>query len=169
MKAYTDPLKVVADIIQMQLNLKAGRVMVYNQQFNIPKDEHLFIVVREDDSTVFATSTTNKMNKEGEYEETNDALIRSTVSVDVMSANDEAKNRRFEVILALNSNYSQQMQELNTVRIAQLPTGFVNASELEASQMLNRFSISFNMMYKKQISHTVNYFDTFKTQVTGNK
>lgn len=169
MTNYSEPLKVIADIIQTKMKLAAGRVMLYNQNYDIPKDDAIFIMVGEEDSYVFATSTNTGLNKDGVYEEINDAMIRSTVIIDVLSAGPEARERKHEIILALNSIYSQQMQEQNTMRIAQLPVGFVNTSEAEASQMLNRYTIKFNIMYKKKMSDTVDYYDTFNKQIVGNK
>lgn len=167
MPIYENPLQVVADIIQTKMQLENGRVMLYNQQYDIPTDTDLMIIVGEEDSEVVATSTTTQ-NKDGVYTETNDAIIRSTVTIDVLSAGDVAQERKHEVILALNSIYSQQMQEANTMRIFQVPVQFVNASEAEASQMLNRYSLKFNIMYKKQMSNAVEYYDKFNKQVVGN-
>lgn len=169
MKTYKQPLKIITDIISTKMKLDSGRVMLYNQNYTIPSDEAIFIVVNEEDSEVFATSTTTRLNEKGEYEEINDALIRCTVTIDVLSAGDEARERKHEVITALNSIYSQQMQEANHVRIANLPNGFLNTSSAEESQMLNRYTINFNMMYKKTVKDLVDYYDTFNTQIGTNK
>ena len=167
---YTEPLKVIADILQTKLGLKAGRVMLYNQKYNIPKDDKIFIMVGEEDNDVYAASTNTMDTPDGSgYEERNDVLVRATAVIDVLSAGPEARERKHEVIMALNSIYSQQMQELNSLRIANLPVGFVNTSDLEASQMLNRFTIKFNILYRKSNKNSVDYYDTFKTAVVGNK
>ena len=167
---YTEPLKVIADILQTKLGLKAGRVMLYNQKYNIPKDDKIFIMVGEEDNDVYAASTNTMDTSDGSgYEERNDVLVRATAVIDVLSAGPEARERKHEVILALNSIYSQQMQELNSLRIANLPVGFVNTSDLEASQMLNRFTIKFNILYRKSNKNSVDYYDKFKTEVVGNK
>lgn len=167
---YTEPLKVIADILQTKLGLKAGRVMLYNQKYNIPKDDKIFIMVGEEDNDVYAASTNTMYTPDGNgYEERNDVLVRATAVIDVLSAGPEARERKHEVIMALNSIYSQQMQELNSLRIANLPVGFVNTSDLEASQMLNRFTIKFNILYRKSNKNNVDYYDKFKTEVVGNK
>ena len=167
---YTEPLKVIADILQTKLGLKAGRVMLYNQKYNIPKDDKIFIMVGEEDNDVYAASTNTMDTPDGSgYEERNDVLVRATAVIDVLSAGPEARERKHEVIMALNSIYSQQMQELNSLRIANLPVGFVNTSDLEASQMLNRFTIKFNILYRKSNNSSVDYYDKFKTEVVGNK
>ena len=167
---YTEPLKVIADILQTKLGLKAGRVMLYNQKYNIPKDDKIFIMVSEEDNDVYAASTNTMDTPDGSgYEERNDVLVRATAVIDVLSAGPEARERKHEVIMALNSIYSQQMQELNSLRIANLPVGFVNTSDLEASQMLNRFTIKFNILYRKSNKNSVDYYDKFKTEVVGNK
>lgn len=167
---YTEPLKVIADILQTKLGLKAGRVMLYNQNYNIPKDDKIFIMVGEEDNDVYAASTNTMDTPDGNgYEERNDVLVRATAVIDVLSAGPEARERKHEVIMALNSIYSQQMQELNSLRIANLPVGFVNTSDLEASQMLNRFTIKFNILYRKSNKNSVDYYDKFKTEVVGNK
>lgn len=169
MKIYEQPLKIITDIISTKMKLDSGRVMLYNQNYNIPSDDAIFIIVNEEDSSVFATSTITRLNENGEYEEVNDALIRCTVTVDVLSAGEEARERKHEVILALNSIYSQQMQEANHVKIANIPNNFLNTSSAEASQMLNRYTISFGLIYKKTVTDLVEYYDTFNTQIGTNK
>ncbi len=65
------------------------------------------------------------------------------------------------MILALNSVYAEQQQELNSFRIFPLSQSFVNLSELEGAAIPYRFTISINMQYAVVKTKSVPYYDTF--------
>ena len=41
-----EPVKLIADVIESELGLASGQVMVTNQKYNIPKTPGLYVVVR---------------------------------------------------------------------------------------------------------------------------
>jgi len=93
-----------------------------------------------------------------------------TLQVDIMSANTEARTRSYEIILALESIYSQQQQEKYQFKLNKSNTGFNNVSEAEGESNLNRFALTitaFTWYYKtKQIP---DYYDKFNIRADDEK
>ena len=67
--------------------------------------------------------------------------------------------------MALNSTYSQQVQEEKGFQIARNSFQVTNTSEVEGVAELSRYSISFNVTYMSETSKSIPYFDTFTKQV----
>jgi hypothetical protein len=64
--------------------------------------------------------------------------------------------------MALNSTYSQQQCEKYSIKIADIPLSFNDISVVEASAMLNRYSINlrlFSSIVKEKIIEE--YYQTF--------
>ena len=91
--------------------------------------------------------------------------MRETLSIDILSANSEARTRKEEIAMALNSTYSQQQQELYSIKISNLPNSFIDLSGVEASRRLNRYNISFNVFSWRTKEKSIDYFDTFFYQL----
>lgn len=92
------------------------------------------------------------------------------IQIDFMSRSNAGIKRNWEVLAALRSIYSQQMQELYNFKIMRVPRGFVNTSSAEGSSMLNRYSITFPcfVWYQKTTILDPNgeqYFDDFGVKV----
>tara|TARA_R110000751_G_scaffold299695_4_gene411068 strand:- start:13871 stop:14512 length:642 start_codon:yes stop_codon:yes gene_type:complete len=52
-----EPILIMAELIINKMQLSKERVSVYNQNFKPPKDKNLFVVLRQDTSTIFSSST----------------------------------------------------------------------------------------------------------------
>jgi len=93
-----------------------------------------------------------------------------TMQVDVMSANIEARTKSHEVILALESIYSQQQQEKYQFKINKNITGFNNVSEVEGESNLNRFALTFTAFTWKYKSKIIpDYYDKFNIRADDEK
>jgi hypothetical protein len=72
------------------------------------------------------------------------------VDIDIISRGPAARDRKEEVLLALNSIYAQQQQAANSLFFARLPaigTGFINLSEVDGAAIPYRYRITVNMQY----------------------
>jgi hypothetical protein len=87
----------------------------------------------------------------------------ATLSIDIISRSTQALLRKEEVLMALNSNYSEYQQEANSFYIGRLPVGaqFVNLSQIDGAAIPYRFNISINMQYFSRRIKPVDYFDEF--------
>jgi hypothetical protein len=73
----------------------------------------------------------------------------ATLSIDIISRSNEALLRKEEILLALNSQYAESQQELNSFFIGTLPAGgqFVNLSYVDGAAIPYRYNISINIQY----------------------
>lgn len=158
--AIGTPLQLLVDILVKEMGLAASRVYLWDQKINAPTDNDLFIAVSVLNCKPFSNSRELDGSGAGliERQSTN---FQAQVSLDVISRDLSAVNRKEEVLLALNSNYSEQQQELNSFRIFPLSSAFTNLSGIDGAAIPYRFSISINMQYAVVKTKSVPYFDTF--------
>ena len=98
----------------------------------------------------------------------NEATIDDNLQIDISSKNSDARTRRHEVFMALNSYFSKQLQEKYGFRIFGLPSGFMNTSAAEGGTVVYRYSITFQCQYMRVYSRTVignDYYKTFPAEV----
>jgi len=158
-RVYVEPIKAIRDIIQHEMILDDTQIVVVNQKYNIPKFEGIFIalgVVEEKFAIVktwFDHTTTTEWF-EGQ--------VITSIQIDIMSRNEEARLRRFETLVCLHGIYGQNMVEANALKIARMPTTFVSLEDTEDVARMNRYSftISVNSLYSQ--SKTGIYYDKFE-------
>jgi len=162
-----EPIKIIGDILTEFMSLSAGQVMIYNQDFKLPETSGLFIILQYNSSQNY--SSTNEFIPADEGieggQESITTLMKEDYTINVISKNDEARQRKEEVIMGLNSNFSQDKQGLYQFQIARVSNSFVNVSELEGAGMLNRFAINISLLahYTKTIN--TSYYDDFTNQI----
>ena len=149
------------------MGLTDEQIYIYNQDFKIPETSGLFVVLQRNLATPY--SVTNRFvpadeGAEGAQENIG-SLRKEGYTINVMSKNDEARLREYEISLALNSNFSKDQQGLYQFQIAKVNGGSVNVSELEGAGMLNRFAINISLLahYSKTVDTT--YYDDFTNQI----
>lgn len=153
-------LLLLCDIIQREMSLDAGQVYLYNQKIDIPTDSKLYIAVGVETCKPY----TNMLIPDGSgsgltaVQQTN---FMATCSIDIFSRGLQARDRKEEVILALQSIYAQSQQETNGFYIAKISTAFVNLSQVDGAAIPYRFNISVNLQYAVRKVKQVPYFDTF--------
>ncbi len=161
-----DPLQLVCEIIQRELGLSNGRVYIWDQKQNEPKDSAMYVVV--------SVLTAKPFGNTRRYEATEDDLgvvqslnMLATLSIDIKSRSTEALRRKEEILMALNSDYSQRQQTKNSFFIGALPPGsqFVNLSIADGTAIPYRFNIGVNMQYFVRKLKSVPFFDTFEEPV----
>ena len=167
-----EPIKVIADIIQSEMDLDAGQVMVYNQKYNIPKTDKLFIVISNLGDKIIGNNNYT-VPTVGGMNEIQETVSASLIQIDLMSPEskdvdgnpyNEARNRRIELIMALKSIYAQKKCDENEIRVSFIPSSFVDISIAEGTSMLTRYAITITTYsISRKIKVLEEYFDTFKT------
>lgn len=155
-------LFLFCDIIQKEMGLADGRVWLWEQKIFQPIDSDLYIAIsvlnpRPFGNTIKPDPTTGWANAI----QTVNMLAR--LSIDIMSRGPSARDRKEEVILALNSIYSQYQQDANSFSIGRIPAGaqFNNLSVVDGAAIPYRFQIPVNIQYAFTKTKAVPYFDTF--------
>ncbi len=155
-------IKVIADVIQAEMELPNNRVYLYNQKWVIPPDQNLFVVVGFISAKPFGVRGGYANDPiTNELVEVQSLNQQETYSIDVISRDSSARQRKQEVILALNSTRMQQAMEQYNFKIGNLPTSFLDVSAVEAAALLNRYRLAFNALVIYRKTKSTEYYDSF--------
>ncbi len=141
------------------MELDDGQIYIYNQDYKIPNTKGLFVIVS------FLGSQPHSI-RDNIIEDVNGSLLEeinmnsiTQFQIDIQSKDSSARLRNEEIIVALNSNISQQAQELHKFKIARMPSAFNDTSITEQPAMYNKFSITINVYTWKKNLKTVDYYN----------
>lgn len=165
-----DPLLLFCDVIQNQLGLAVGRVYLWDQKIPEPNDAGLYVAVSVISCKPFASRNLPDGSGSG-LNSGQSVSMYAQLQVDVISRDTEARDRKEEVILAIDSDYARQQMAANSFYIGKLPPGsqFVNLSGQDGAAIPYRFNISIALQYVFVKTQAVQYFNNFKTpQVVTN-
>lgn len=151
-----DALVLFCDILRTELGLAPDRVYLYNQKIEQPKDFGMYVVVSILHEKPFGNVLKQAI---GGAEAEAYVSVISTIGVDIISRGPEARDRRFEVLIALASVYSQQQQEANGFSVGRVPLNFVNLSLLDGAAIPYRFHMDITITHSYAKRKAVPYFD----------
>lgn len=161
---FVEPIKVVADILQKEMLLAKGQIMLAYQQYEIPKVPGLYVALDYLSSKPISANNTILPSPTG-MDEIQSVTMRHIIQIDILSFNSEARTRKEEILMALSSVYSQAQQAANSLQIARLSSEFTNTASLEDTKILNRFTISIAVTaVHNKIKGTADYYDDFTTE-----
>ena len=159
-----DPLKHICNILQNQLGLSNGQIWIYNQKRDIPNDFGTYFVVNYTGQRIIGNTRREIATSTGliEYQSVHSL---ANLSLNVFSRSSSIRDMRDKAIMALNSTYSQQIQEKYGFQIARNSFSVTNTSEIEGVAELTRYTISFNVTYMSETTKSIDYYDTFEKEV----
>ena len=159
-----DPLKHICNILQNQLGLSSGQIWIYNQKRDIPNDFGTYFVVNYTGQRIIGNTRREIATATGliEYQSIHSL---ANLSLNVFSRSSSIRDMRDKAIMALNSTYSQQIQEKYGFQIARNSFSVTNTSEIEGVAELTRYTISFNVTYMSETTKSIDYYDTFEKEV----
>lgn len=157
-----DALLLFCEILQRELGLEQGRVFLWDQKIFQPTDQGLYIAVSVATGHPFANNI--QAGTDGWNNSVQTLNMMATLDLDIISRGVGALRRKEEVIMALDSIYSQSQQEGNSFYIGKLPptAKFVNLSVIDGAAIPYRFRISVNIQYSVSKTKPVEYFGTFE-------
>lgn len=166
--------QLIVELLKSQLSLSDSNVWVRNQTRTIPPDTGLYIVVGMTDSRPLSAETQLEERVVEDVVtmiEVQQVQTMDNIQIDIFSRSNQSLTRRWEVMAALASIQSKQIQEANFFKVCRLPNSFLNTSSAEGGSNLNRFSLSFNcfVWYRKERISVNEYYDDFKTRVDDYK
>lgn len=152
------PLLLFCEVLQQELGLAAGRVYLWDQKLMQPTDSGLYVAVSVPSCKPFANVNRNVNGDAEQF-----VSMQATVDIDIISRSSAARDRKEDVILALNSIYAQKQQEANSFYIAKLPgSRFLNISDVDGAAIPYRYRISIAMQYFYKKTKAADYFDGFE-------
>lgn len=159
------PIHILREIIKRFMNLDDQQIWLYNQNNRIAPTKGLFVMIQLLSAQPFANNS--KTGEDGMSEELM-LNMQETYSVNIFSKDDSAAFRNQEVLQALQSQVAKEWQEIFQFKVPRTSSNFVNISELEGAEMLNRYAITISLLtsyYKKNI---VDYYDEFENTIIYN-
>lgn len=157
-------LEIFASVLKREMSLGADQIYFWDQKIIIPKDNRLYVAISELSCKPFS-NIRETVAITGGLTERLTTNFKTTLQVDILSRSAEARTRKEEVILALNSTYSIQQQEANSMMIAKISSGFNNLSEIDGAAIPYRFNILVNIQYAVQKTKAIDYYDDFTDEV----
>lgn len=151
------PLELVCDIIQNQMRLRQGQVYLWDQKISPPNDSRLYVILGV--LTCKPFGNTNSHDADGNSIQS--INMSTMLSIDIFSRGPAARDRKEEVLMALNSDYAESQQELNSFRVFPLSQSFVNLSEIEGAAIPYRFNVGVMVQYFVTKQNPINYYDAF--------
>jgi hypothetical protein len=144
---FKEPDKILADILTVFMALDPTRVVLYDENWNPPKDQGIYITIQTDQ-----TETVGISQEFDGFAGTNESSLSAfqRLTVNITSRDRSALQRKEEVAMALTSIYSQQQQELQQCRIFR-EGPILDLSFIEASKALHRYQIPVKIVYVKSI------------------
>lgn len=153
----------IVDIIRKEMNLNQQNIWIHSQNRKIPpQSQELYVTVGCVD--FLPISSKSKFNPANDTE-IQTVYGRASVQIDILSRSREARIRRAELLMALNSYYSKEIQDRYQFRIFELPQRFINTSSLEGGSEINRFSLVIRAMISEDKVKTTSYYDTFNAEI----
>ena len=155
-----ETMKVLAGLLESELELPPGRVALYNQPWEIPTDDGLVIEISFLGSRPYA-AVSHMEDREGTLVQVQEQVTQETIGITLFSKGPAARERKHEIVFALQSVAAQQLSERYSFRWGYLPTSFTDASETEGAGRLNKYATTFNVLRIHTKEHVIQYFDKF--------
>jgi hypothetical protein len=154
-------VKVVADILQLEMDLKPDQILLYNTDFNIPADDKMYLSIGILGDVPFAASHQVLDDPELGLVENQGVNVQEIYSLLIYSKSPEARLRRHEPPMILRGVKAQQQMEKYSFKIGYLPTTMNDVSEVEGTYRLSKYSLTFRALVAYARLRAVEYFDTF--------
>lgn len=160
----------MVDIIRNEMGLDQQHIWIQAQNRKIPpQSDNLYCIVGCVDFTPISSKSIFKpfLNENNEEIQGEEQIVygRAIVQIDLLSRSNEARIRRAEVLMALNSYYSKNLQCEKHFRIFELSQSFINTSNLEGGSDINRFTIRIPAMISETKIKATDYYDTFQASI----
>lgn len=139
-------------------------VYVYSPLISLGNTNKLQIGIKSINSTIVANNTYERtvvIEGTETYQEVKECTINDMIQIDIMSKNNDAKNRRYEVVTALTSNYAKQLQDKYNVRLFDIPSNVTNTQRAEGAANIYRYTLTLTAQYMKVYTKTIDYYNKF--------
>lgn len=157
-----EPIKVLAMILQAELVLADGHIMIGLENWAIPKDTGLYVALFYGPEQVIGNNEYNGVDEHGAYAQVNEAIMLHQVDVDIMSFDSSARTRKEEVLWALKSYEAISLMEQYQMRFASTPGAFVPVQTLEETKQLNRYRITVGVNAIWRQTKTTPFYDSLQ-------
>lgn len=147
-------------VLKTELELSDDQVFLWDQKLIIPNDFRMYVAVGTVSCKPFANTRAYDPSGSGlnTVQSTN---FLCNASIDIYSRGVDARDRKEEIVMALKSQYAQQVQQAYGFFIAGLTSSFLNLSEIDGPAIPYRYMIQVALQYKITKTKAVDYYDDF--------
>lgn len=156
---------ILAGIIVNELGINPARVVVYNQNWEPPADDDLYIILSTGQFTPLGV--TNRYDPDTD-EEVKSVTGYTEIAVELTSKSREALEKKEYVLMALVSGYSVRQQEDNQIKIFR-SGDILDLSFIEGSSALHRFRIPVRISSVKTVRTAIEPIDKFREPEVTNE
>lgn len=174
-----EAVKVIGDIIQAELEMDNGQIMLTNQKWNIPQNTKLFVALGYVSGKAIANrndSISNGPGSDAGMTEQQSIVMHYVIRIDAMAFNkqnggNEARERKEEIMMALRSLKAQAEMEKNNLQVARISSEFLDVSSLEETAFLTRYTMTIAVTaLRVKEKAVVDYYSDFNApEVTINE
>lgn len=146
------------------MSLTEEQCYIYNQKYTIPPTPGLEVIVEYKWGKIFSSRSVLDPIALTEVQDVN---VQESLNVIVMSKNLEAIQRKEEVVMAISSIFSQQLQAAANFKIA--PISMIqDVSFVEGDGIIYRFDIPITILSWMSKTKSQTYFNIFPVSVRVN-
>jgi len=160
----TEPIKLIRDILISEMGIDSSRIWIYNADAILPTDDNLFIVLQIKSRQPYSNNIRYEEDGTG-LKEIQSMNVAEVIQIDICSKNTEARERAYEVQLALRSTKAIQSQEANSYSISRIAP-VQDISFLEATSRLNRYSCEVRVLSVYTKTKNVDFYGTFNSELS---
>lgn len=153
-------LSLVADVIKTSMGLANDQVYLYDQKYDIPKDQRLYVAVGVNSLKPFGNRP-SYVGGSSAVTAVQTVNITGDITIHVLSRSTQALYRKEQVLLALSSPYAESQMELNSFYVAPVTTSIIDVSEIDGAAIPYHFLFTTKLQYFSRLDTTPGYFDTF--------
>ena len=158
------------DILRKEMNLDQQHIWIQAQNRKIPPNsQDLYVVVGVVDFLpISSKSYFKQVVGSDDFPTPVERQVlygRANVQIDIFSRSNEARIRRGEILMALNSFYSKEVQDAKHFKIFELPSTFLNLSGLAGGSDINRFTMRFYAMIAETKDKSSDYYEIFNEEL----
>jgi len=156
-------LENICSIIQGYLDLENGQVYLRQEKISLPKDFKFSISVG-----FIGSGRSLGTTRRGTTSETVSTTMAHNVVIEIYGRTFDVLTKKDEIILAVNSSLSMEIQQKNGFYIAPNPSTQNDLSGLDGAAIPYRFQLTFPIQYKVEKTKTQSYYASFEREVKTN-
>jgi hypothetical protein len=158
--------QLVAEIFRNQLNLNPQRISLFNQKWDMPKDNDPFIVIYLQNGKPISSGRTpagtpGPNGKPGADQSLQWIENNYLVDVHLCGRGYQVTSLVRQFQMAATSIYSEQVQEANSFYLSPLGSGITDMSGKDGTAYLYEFVLSYQAYYTDQMVSPAPYFNQF--------
>lgn len=156
---------IVCKILSDYLDITADRIVLYNNNWNLPTDSGSWVLVSLGTNTILGS---NFFFDDTTDEEVTQVIQSQEIYIDIVSRDASAKTYSPQIQAALKSYISEQYQAENDIKISR-GRQVLDLSAVEGASALHRYRHSAIVNHIDSYRRSIDYFDKFSTEEINSK